>query len=82
MQRHHSTVKQGVIPISDTRADVGFGATPWLVISNNQRNRHASDLLALRLTTTAKQLPTWVPLSAADPTGGHAVFVPRRDRPV
>lgn len=54
------------------RADVGFGAKPWLVVSNNQRNRHLSDLLALRLTTTVNQLPTWVPLLAADPLGGYA----------
>lgn len=54
------------------RADVGFGSKPWLVVSNNQRNRHLSDLLAVRLTTTAKQLPTWVPLSPADPLGGYA----------
>lgn len=54
------------------RADVGFGAKPWLVVSNNQRNRHLSDLLAVRLTTTAKQLPTWVPLGHTDPIGGYA----------
>lgn len=53
------------------RADVGFGAEPWLVVSNNQRNRHLSDVLALRLTTTPKQLPTWVALSPADPLGGY-----------
>lgn len=54
------------------RADVGFGLRPWLVVSNNQRNRRLSDVLAIRLTTTAKQLPTWVPLDQADPLGGYA----------
>lgn len=54
------------------RADVGFGAKQWLVVSNNQRNRHLSDVLAIRLTTTVKELPTWVPLDQADPLGGYA----------
>lgn len=54
------------------RADVGFGLKPWLVVSNNQRNRRLSDVLAIRLTTTAKELPTWVPLGQADPLGGYA----------
>lgn len=53
------------------RADVGFGAKPWLVVSNNQRNRHLSDVLAVRLTTTAKSLPTWVALTQDDPLGGY-----------
>lgn len=54
------------------RADVGFGVKPWLVVSNNQRNRRLSDVLAVRLTTTAKELPTWVSLGQADPFGGYA----------
>lgn len=54
------------------RADVGFGLKSWLVVSNNQRNRHLSDVLAVRLSTTAKHLPTWVDLSQADPLGGYA----------
>jgi mRNA interferase MazF len=54
------------------RADVGFGAKPWLIVSNNQRNRHLSDVLAIRLSTTQKDLPTWVPLDRADPLGGYA----------
>jgi mRNA interferase MazF len=32
------------------RADLGFGAKPWLVVSNNDRNRALSDLLAVRIT--------------------------------
>jgi mRNA interferase MazF len=54
------------------RCDVGYGPKPWLVVSNNARNRHTADVLAIRLTTTARQLPTWVPLSAADPLTGFA----------
>ena len=34
------------------RADIGFGPKPWLVVSNNHRNRALSDLLAVRITTT------------------------------
>lgn len=45
---------------------------PWLVVSDNQRNRRLSGVLAIRLTTTAKELPTWVPLGQADPLGGYA----------
>lgn len=57
------------------RADIGFGAKPWLVVSNNRRNRVLSDVLAARITTTDKHadLPTWVPLSADDPLVGHIV---------
>ncbi len=53
------------------RADVGFGAKPWLVVSNNGRNRVTADVLAVRLTTTARDLPTWVALGPADPLGGY-----------
>jgi mRNA interferase MazF len=53
------------------RADVGFGSKPWLVVSNNQRNHRLSDVLAVRLTTTVKELPTWVALGRADPLGGY-----------
>jgi len=50
------------------RADIGFGPKPWLVVSNNHRNRALSDLLAVRITTTDRHanLPTWVPLGAPD----------------
>ena len=46
------------------RADIGFGAKPWLVVSNNHRNRALSDLLAVRITATDRHanLPTWVQL--------------------
>jgi mRNA interferase MazF len=54
------------------RCDVGDGLKPWLIVSNNARNRHTADVLAIRLTTTARRLATWVPLSAGDPLAGYA----------
>lgn len=48
------------------RADLGYGAKPWLIVSNNQRNQHLADILAVRLTTTEKRLPTWVRLAGGD----------------
>lgn len=57
------------------RADVGFGAKPWLVVSNNRRNAALGDLLAVRITTNNKRanLPTWIPLTTADPMTGWIV---------
>jgi mRNA interferase MazF len=54
------------------RCDLGHGLTPWLVVSNNARNRLLDDIIAIRLTTTARDLPTWVKLSPADPLAGYA----------
>jgi mRNA interferase MazF len=54
------------------RCDLGYGLKPWLVVSNNSRNRLLSDVIAIRLTTTARDLPTWVKLAAADPLAGYA----------
>lgn len=54
------------------RCDIGYGPKPWLVVSNNARNRVLSEIIAIRLTTTARELPTWVKLSAADPLVGYA----------
>lgn len=49
------------------RVDLGHGPKPWVVISNNVRNRQLEDVLAARITTTSKiSLPTIVPLEAAD----------------
>ncbi|MBO0855100.1 MAG: type II toxin-antitoxin system PemK/MazF family toxin [Nocardia sp.] len=53
------------------RADLGYGLKPWLIVSNNARNRVTADVLAVRLTTTKRDLPTWVPLGQADPLGGY-----------
>lgn len=54
------------------RCDLGYGPKPWLVVSNNSRNRLLSDVIAVRLTTTVRDLPTWVKLSPADPLAGYA----------
>jgi mRNA interferase MazF len=54
------------------RCDLGYGLKPWLVVSNNSRNRLLSDLVAIRLTTTSRDLPTWAKLSPADPLTGYA----------
>jgi mRNA interferase MazF len=55
------------------RVDIGYGAKPWLIVSNNRRNRNLSDVLAVRITTTQKHvdLPTWVRLDPDDPLVGH-----------
>jgi mRNA interferase MazF len=53
------------------RCDLGYGLKPWLVVSNDARNRLLSEIVAIRLTTTARDLPTWVKLSAADPLTGY-----------
>jgi mRNA interferase MazF len=52
------------------RADLGYGVKPWLIVSNNPRNRATADVLAVRLTTTVRELPTWVQLGPADPLAG------------
>jgi mRNA interferase MazF len=54
------------------RCDLGYGAKPWLIVSNNARNRHTADVLAVRLTTTPRTLPTWVPMTPNDPLTGYA----------
>lgn len=55
------------------RVDIGYGHKPWLIVSNNRRNRVLSDVLAVRITTTDKHadLPTWVRLGSGDPLVGH-----------
>jgi mRNA interferase MazF len=52
--------------------DLGYGRKPWLIVSNNSRNRLLSEVIAIRLTTTARELPTWVRLAPADPLAGYA----------
>ncbi len=54
------------------RCNLGYGLKPWLVVSNNARNRLLSDVIAIRLTTMARDLPTWVKLSPVDPLAGYA----------
>lgn len=57
------------------RIDLGHGAKPWLVVSNNARNRNLDTVLAARITTTSKhaQVPTVVALASADPLVGFVV---------
>ena len=67
-------------PVGDDRAplrgrvylaDIGYGAKPWLVVSNNQRNRRLGDVLAVRITTTSKhQAATVIELRPDDPVVG------------
>lgn len=55
------------------RCDLGQGLKPWLVVSNNGRNQRLDTVIAIRITTTARDLPTWVELSPADPLTGYAI---------
>jgi len=53
------------------RADLGHGPKPWVVLSNNARNRQLDTVVAARITTSRKPaLPTIVPLVSADPLVG------------
>jgi len=57
------------------RVDIGHGAKPWVILSNNSRNRNLDTVLAARITTTSKHanVPTVVPLTAADPLVGFVL---------
>lgn len=55
------------------RCDLGQGLKPWLVVSNNGRSQRLDTVIAIRITTTARDLPTWVELSPADPLTGYAI---------
>ncbi len=51
--------------------DLGFGRKPWVIISNNQRNKALDDVLAARITTTPKaNLPTAVKLPVGEVVTG------------
>ncbi|EKT83447.1 type II toxin-antitoxin system PemK/MazF family toxin [Rhodococcus opacus] len=51
--------------------DMGHGEKPWVVVSNNLRNRNLHTVLAARITTTPKPgIPTAVPLGPNDPLVG------------
>ena len=55
-------------------ADIGAGRKPWLVVSNNARNRALPDCLAVRLTTSVKpEMASIVQLSPADPLVGRVL---------
>lgn len=51
------------------------GPKPFVVVSNNQRNKRLSSVLAARVTTTEKSnIPTAVPLtSGQDPLVGYVL---------
>ncbi|MGH3417189.1 MAG: type II toxin-antitoxin system PemK/MazF family toxin [Actinocrinis sp.] len=57
------------------RVDLDHGAKPWVVLSNNARNRNLDTVLAARVTTTDRhaRVPTVVSLAPADPLVGHVV---------
>lgn len=47
---------------------------PYVVVSNNRRNRALDSVLAARVTTTGKaHIPTAVPLAATDPLVGYVL---------
>lgn len=51
--------------------DLGYGPKPWLVVSNNSRNRNLGSALVVRITTTSKpERATIVPLGPQDPVVG------------
>jgi len=54
--------------------DLGHGRKPWLVVSNNARNRN-SNRCWRRITTARKhrELPTVIPLGAGDPLVGFVL---------
>lgn len=56
------------------RADIGYGLKPFLVVSNNRRNRALDSSLAVRLTTTAKpEMPSIIRLSHNEAFAGSVL---------
>lgn len=55
------------------RADLGPGAKPWVVVSNNSRNRALDTVIVARITTTRRPLPTRIDLDRADPLVGQVL---------
>lgn len=55
--------------------DLGHGRKPWLIVSNNARNRNLDSVLAARITTSRKHaaMPTVIPLTQADPLVGFVL---------
>lgn len=55
-------------------ADIGSGRKPWLIVSNNTRNRALGDCLAVRVTTSVKpELPSIIQLDRQDPLVGRVL---------
>src|SRR5215211_449742 len=57
------------------RVNLGHGPKPWVVVSNNQRNRNLETVIAARIATTRKraELPTIIELSSDDPLVGYVL---------
>lgn len=56
------------------RADIGYGSKPFLVVSNNQRNRNLDSVLAVRMTTSPKpDMPSIVVLGPGEPVVGRVL---------
>lgn len=56
------------------QADIGYGLKPFLVVSNNQRNRQLDSVIAVRLTTSVKpEMPSIVVLGSAEPFVGRVL---------
>lgn len=53
-------------PLAEDSPDNKF----WLCVSNNERNRVLEEFVAVRLTTTRRDLPTWVKLTPLDGFSG------------
>jgi mRNA interferase MazF len=54
--------------------DGGYGEKPYLIVSNNARNRQLRDALGVRITTSPKpDMTSVVPLTAADPVVGRVL---------
>ncbi len=55
-------------------ADLGAGDKPYLVVSNNSRNRQLGSALVVRITTSVKPpLDSIVQLSPQDPLAGRVL---------
>lgn len=57
-------------------ADIGeeYGEKPYVIISNNARNRALPSFLAVRITTSPKPLlPSIIELAPEDPVAGRAL---------
>ncbi|MDK8796706.1 type II toxin-antitoxin system PemK/MazF family toxin [Corynebacterium sp. MSK044] len=54
--------------------DLGYGEKPWIVVSNNSRNRALGSALVARVTTSHKPpLPSIVELDSQDPVVGSVI---------
>ena len=69
-------MKAGIVPVRGRiyMADLGHGEKPYLIVSNNARNRQLSDSLGVRITTSSKpDMASIVVLAAADPLVGRVL---------